>query len=169
MKWALPMIVTLAFIAASAFAINRYVALDEARCAATESKEQILEAQRLMNAHPEAFGDRSGNPAKSDLKRLVLDSGARNGIALRYLTETERDAGEKVHERDVLSRMINVPHDKLVLFLADLEANGSGARIKEIRLKPASDKSNVYQEAETVLAIRTLVETKETRKSEAPQ
>lgn len=143
-----------ALIGAGIFAFERFMALDEARAAHALRMEELDEARHLVHSHPEAFGVNSAASAKTDLKGLVQQSSSRNGVVLMYLSETERDAGEKIKERNVVARAVNVPHAKLVAFLADLENRGGGARIKEIRLKPALDRSDVYQEAETVLALR---------------
>lgn len=145
-------------IGTGAFAVNRFVALDEATTTQTLRMEELDEAQHLVQAHPEAFGINSVAAVKSDLKGLVQQSSSRNGVVLMYLSETERDAGERIKERNVVARVVNVPHAKLVAFLSDLENLGGGARIKEIRLKPAADRSDVYQEAETVLALRWVTE-----------
>jgi hypothetical protein len=151
-------IVIAAVIAAGAFAFNRFMALEEAQAANALRMDELEEARHLVQSHPEAFGVNASAVAKSDLKGLVQQSSSRNGVVLMYLTETERDAGEKIKERNVVARAVNVPHAKLVAFLADLEKQGNGARIKEIRLKPATDRSDVYQEAETVLALRWVTE-----------
>jgi hypothetical protein len=139
---------------ATFFAVDRYAAMEEARTATTAAHEQLALAQDIAQRHPEAFGVNANHSAVADLKRLVQDSAARNGVSLLYLTETERDAGESIRERNVLARLVNVPHDKLVSLLADLETKGGGARIKEIRIKPSIARSDVYQEAEAVLTVR---------------
>lgn len=154
-----------ALIGSGAYAFNRLMALDDAQAAHVLRMEELDEARHLVQAHPEAFGANSGNSTKTDLKGLVQQSSSRNGVVLMYLTETERDAGEKIKERNVVARAVNVSHAKLVAFLADLENRGGGARIKEIRLKPATDRSDVYQEAETVLALRWVTES-ESKKDE---
>lgn len=143
-----------AFVFATYFAVDRFAALDDARTASTLAQEQLASAQEMAHRHPEAFGLNANRGSSVDLKRLVQDSSARNGVSLLYLNETERDAGESIRERNVLARLVNVPHDKLVTLLADLETNGGGARIKEIRIKPSPARSDIYQEAEAVLTIR---------------
>jgi hypothetical protein len=154
----LPAIVAAGVAAALAFAINRYVEMESLRSDLLESKEELAEAQHMVSAHPEAFDVDANSASKADLKALVQKSAARIGVPIAYLNETERDAGEKVRERDVYARAINVSHTSLIAFLADLEANGGGARIKEIHVKIAPDRSDMYLEAESILAIRWLVE-----------
>jgi hypothetical protein len=163
----LSVIVFAACIGAGGFAFNRYMAMDEAQSSHTSRLEDLDEARHLFQSRPEAFGVNAGTAAKSDLKGLVQQSSSRNGVVLMYLTETERDAGEKIKERNVVARAVNVPHAKLVAFLADLENRGGGARVKEIRLKPALDHSDVYQEAEAVLALRWINDGDSPKKDEA--
>jgi hypothetical protein len=152
----LPIVSIVSVLLACGFAIERYGSMGEARAASTTAMEQVSKAQEMAWEHPEAYGVNANQGAKTDLKRMVQEAGARNGVSLLYLSETERDAGDSVRERNVMSRLVNVPHAKLVAFLADLESKGGGARIKEIRIKPALDRSDVYQEAEAILAIRWL-------------
>lgn len=153
-----PVLVLALLAAASAFALNRYAEFDAARGDYSDAQDLLQEAERLAHSHPEAYGVNAKGGAKLDLKQLVQESGAKNGISLLYLSESERDAGESIRERNILSRIVNVSHPQLVSFMADLEARGGGARIKEIRIKPKADKADVYQEAEVVLAVRWLFE-----------
>ncbi len=157
-KALLPSLVVICLLGVSVFTGSRYAEYDAARTQLDESRALLHEAQSLTNSHPEAYGANAAGGAKLDLKQLVQESGARNGISILYLSENERDAGESVRERIVLTRAVNVPHQQLVAFMADLESQGGGARIKEIRIKPKGDKADTYQEAEIVLAVRWLVE-----------
>ena len=153
-----PSVVVICLISVSVFTGSRYATYDAAQSQLEESRALLQEAQTLATNHPEAYGSNASRGAKLDLKQLVQESGAKNGISILYLSETERDAGESVRERNVLTRAVNVPHPQLIAFMADLEARGGGARIKEIRIKPKGDKADTYQEAEIVLAVRWLVE-----------
>lgn len=153
-----PSLVVICLVGVSVFTGSRYAEFDAARAQLEESRELLQEARGLANNHPEAYGPNASGGTKLDLKQLVQESGAKNGISILYLSETERDAGESVRERNVLTRTVNVPHSQLIAFMADLEARGGGARIKEIRIKPKGDKADTYQEAEIVLAVRWLLE-----------
>ena len=150
---AAPLLVALALIGAATFALDRYFALDAARSSLGEQMLQLERACQLARTHPQSLGT-TANGAKTDLKALVQQSSARQGIVLTHLSETEHEAGEKVKERTISARAANVPHTAMVAFLADLESRGGGARVKEIRLKPAVDNGGMYQEAESVLAVR---------------
>lgn len=146
-------------VSAVVFAVTRYFAYQESQETFTECLTNLQDAHGMAARHKDLFEANKLNAGRNDLKAIVQESGARNGVPLIYLNETERDSGDKVRERNVTARAVNVPHSKLVTFLVDLETRGGGARIKEIRLKPSADKAGVYQEAESVLAIRTVVET----------
>jgi len=150
-------VAALVLATAVCFAVFEYVSYTEARDSFNDRMERLQDAQAMASKHSQIF--RTGTATvRKDLKGLVQEVGAKNGISIIYLNETERDAGDMVRERNVVARAVNVPHAKLVTFLADLESRGNGARIKEIRLKPALDKSDVYQEAESVLAVRSVIE-----------
>ena len=154
----LPLLVVACLIGVSIFTVSRYAEYDAAQSQLEESRALIQEAQSLASNHPDAYGANASGGTKLDLKQLVQESAAGNGISILYLSETERDAGESIRERNVLTRAVNVPHQQLIAFMAELEARGGGARIKEIRIKPKGDKTDTYQEAEIVLAVRWLVE-----------
>jgi len=158
-------IVALLLLGAALFAMDRYVRMEQAHQDLNLRNEELDEARRLLRTFPDTFVN-TGTDSPVDLKTIIQQSSARNGIAVMYLSETERDAGEKIKERSVIARLVNVPHQKLVTFLQELEQESRGARIKELRLKPSANRSDVYQEAESVLAIRWLNERSE-KKEEA--
>lgn len=149
-------VVALGLAGAGGYSVDRYLALDNLRAEHTLRVESLNEAAGLMERHTEAFEQRS---APADLKTVVQQASARNKIALSHLSEVEREAGEKTRERNVYARLVDVPHAKLVAFLADLELNGRGARIKDIRLVPDASRSDYYKEAESTLCVRWSTDT----------
>lgn len=139
------------------FAVERYTAYLPVSAEAGLRQVQLEEAQRMATAYPDAFGNRA---EEVNLKATVQAAVARQGISVTYLSESEKDLGKNLREYSVLTRAVNVPHAKLVTFLAELEAKGGGAHIKEIHLKPSKSHSEVYEEAETVVSkTRTATDT----------
>ena len=152
-----PLLILIALAAAGFVAFDRYLALDSARTALSETRDQLDESSRLAATHPKAFG-LDGKQGRVSLKNIVQETSARHGIPIVYLTETEKDVGDKVRERSVIARAVNAPHGKFVRFLAELELKGNGAKIKELRLKPSVTQPGIYQEAEAVFSHRHLAE-----------
>jgi hypothetical protein len=154
----LPALAVVALVLCAGFAAERYLKMAEAQEALDASILGLTEAQALSARHPEVFGA-AGDSQQVSLKPLVQETGARHGIALAFLTETEKESGDGIRERSVLCRAVNVEQGKLIKFLFDLEKNGQGARLRELRLKPAPERSDMFQEAEGVLTIRSLSKT----------
>ena len=155
MKRIFPAIVVAFFAAAAFFCIDRYVFMTSAKAALAEKQEGLAKAKQLYSANPHLFG--TSDKSKIELKVLVQEASARTGVSLSFLTETEKEIGDGIKEKNVQCRAVNVPQAKLVSFLADLESRSGGARIKELRLKPAAEQSDVFQEAESVLAVRYVI------------
>ena len=147
----------LVLLASTAFAVDRFLTYQQMRAELDNRTEELAETSRLIQAHSDALGSKRANVG-SALKSLVQQAGARNGIVLNNLGENERDIGEKLREHNVFSRMSNVPHTRLVAFLAELEAQGDGAKIKELRLTPDPIHSENYKEVESTLSIRWSVD-----------
>ena len=151
-------VIILAFAGSAIFAAQRYLTLAKAQEQSTQQIEDLTEAKALVERHPEVFQNPRRLATKGPLKILVQEASARNGIPLTYLAESEKDAGENMKERSVVCRAVNVDQTKFVSFLSDIESKTNGARIKEIRLKPSSERTGAYQEAEAVVAMRWLAE-----------
>jgi len=147
-----PMILGLGVLASMYFSADRYFAQKETNERLQASLAEVNDAQELAARHPKVFAQKSGDAA--DLKKIVQASGAKHSVAVVYLNETERESGDKMNERSVVVRVVNVQHPNFVRFLAEIEQLGQGARFKDIRMKPAEDRTGVYQEAEAVLALR---------------
>jgi hypothetical protein len=141
-------------LVAAAFAVDRYLAYRAAREERDASVEQLGAALGMLKGHPEDFGNRAGSARRVGLKTLVQESGARSGVTLVYVTESEKEAGKGLRERSVTARMGAVRQEKLVAFLSDVEERGGGAKVRELRLKPDKAQSGLYQAAECVVSLR---------------
>lgn len=150
-------LVLIGFLASAAFAVERYFAWQQFQAELENRTRELTETCRLVQAHPDAFGARH-SPSDASLKTLAQQAGMRNGIVLNNLGENERDVGEKTKEHNVFSRMSNVPHAGLVAFLAELEAQGDGAKVRELRLTADAARSGIYKEVESTLSIRWSVD-----------
>lgn len=150
---ALPALSFVLVLAAALFAVERYSAYAPLRAERTLRAAQLDEARRIAAANPEPFGSKAASAPSAGLKEMVQAAAARHNIPVTYLNESEKDLAKGVRETAVAARAANVPHASLVAFLGDLEARGGGARIKEIRIKPAKDRGGQYEEAEIVYAI----------------
>jgi hypothetical protein len=149
--------VLLACLAAMLLAVDRYDAYAEANSDLEAVLRSLARARALRGDQPGAFlVEHEHGAGKEGLKSLVQTCGTNLGLGLAYLSETEREAGKGIWERQVHCRLVGVPHEKLVAFLTSLEAAGHGAKLKEIRLKPAKDSGSVYEEAEALVAVRWL-------------
>lgn len=153
-----------AVLVSAAFAVDRFLTFQQMRTELDSRTEELAETGRLIQAHSDVLGAKRTS-ASAALKSLVQQAGARNGIVLNNLGENERDIGEKLREHNVFSRMSNVPHTRLVAFLAELEAQGDGAKIKELRIMPDPIHSDNYKEVESTLSIRWSVDTSITHTS----
>jgi len=140
--------VLLALGAGAFAALERYSAYAPVQAQAELRQVQTEEAQRIGVAYPDAFGAQA---VPMPLKSTVQAAVARHGVSVTFLAESEKDLGKGLRERNVIARLVNVPQAKLVAFLADMEAQG-GARVKELQLKPAKDRSGSYEEAEAVVS-----------------
>lgn len=148
-----PMVLGLGVLSSVYFAADRYFAQRDMNERLNASLAEVHGALDLAARHPKVFAQKNGEAA--DLKKIVQASGTRHGVAVVYLNETERESGDKMNERNVVVRIVNVPHPNFVQFLAEIERLGQGARFKDIRMKPSDERTGVYQEAEAILALRT--------------
>jgi hypothetical protein len=152
----LPTILALAALAgAFFFALDRYAAAGATHDAMQSALDGIADCERMAKSHPGAFG-KGGTPIDVALKPLVQEASARQSINLSYLSEIEKDVEGGARERSVYARAANVPHDRLVALLCELEARGGGAKIKEINLTISKENGGVYAEVNTVLSKRVL-------------
>jgi len=127
-----------------------------ARAAGTERESwvrKVSEAKVLLSRHPDVFKPTaSRTPSDVSTKAIFQESSVRHGLQLEFLSEAERDGGKGKRERLLSARFVRAPHDKLVLFLGEVEARGGGAFLKEIHLRPSKEVSDLYEEAEVVLS-----------------
>lgn len=151
-------LIAVAFAAASIFAIERYVAVSAQQAEIQKLRESLNGAKHLAADHPGAFRNAATPAGRASMKSLFQDASNRHGITVAYISEAVRDAGDKIKERTVTARATNVPHAKLVALLSDLETLGGGARVKEIRVKPAAVGNGIYQEVESIVAFRWVEE-----------
>lgn len=142
----------LAIMAVGVWSTERYLALRRTEEARNRAAREIEGALSLVRKHPTAFGAGTGLPTDSSMKALVQETAASRGVAIAYLSETERDVQKGHRERQTLVRVAQVPHRNLVHFLEDLERGAIGARVKEIHLRPSKSTSDLYEEAEVVLS-----------------
>lgn len=142
---------------AAAFATERGLAWAAAREARLAAHREIEDALRLAARHPNAFGIQAA-PGESSLKSLAQETAARRGLQIGALSESERELDRGRRERQVVVRVVDAPHAELVRFLDDLEAQGAGAKVKEIHLRPSETRNGAYEEAEVVVSRVVTVE-----------
>jgi len=147
----------LSALGAGVAVVDRYLVYSEVRRQLAERLAEVQTAWTMQSTPPELVAATKGHAQGQDLKALVQREISRHGIPVIYLNDSERELGKDVKERNVVTRALNVPHAKLVAFLGALEAQGAGAKVKELRLKPAKEQSGVYEEAESVLTYRWVV------------
>ena len=141
----------LGLLGAAWFAVDRGISARLRERERDQAAQKLTEARTLLARHPELFKTGT-SPGATDvaLKTLLQNSGTTHGLLVGFLSESEKEAGKGKREKQVSARLVRPPHDKLVRFLADLEARGSGALIREIHLRPSKDTSDIYEEAEIV-------------------
>ena len=144
----------LALALTTLFAGERFWLYSQAKQDFGSRVQSLVEAQQLIAANPKAFDTGDSKIQRIDLKPLVRTASQKNGIQLIYLTESEKDLNRGIKEQSVIARAINVPHKNLIAFLVQLEQQGAGTRIKEIRLVPDKHRSGIYKEAECILSYR---------------
>lgn len=155
----LPAILVFAAVAAAFyFALDRYSAAHSAHDELQAALDALDDCRRMAQAHPGAFG-KDNAPVNVALKPLVQEASARQALNLSYLSELEKDVEGGALERSAYARAANVPHDRLVAFLTELEARGGGAKIKEINLTFSKENGGVYAEVNTVLSKRVFPST----------
>jgi len=151
-RLALPFVLAGTVLAgAAAFATERGLAWIAAREARKAAHLEIEDALRLAARHPTAFGMQV-TAGESPLKSLAQETAVRRGLHIGALSESERELDRDRRERQVVVRVIDAPHAEFVRFLDDLEAQGAGARVKEIHLRPSETRNGAYEEAEVVLS-----------------
>lgn len=139
------------------FAVEGALAAREAKEGRDAAVEEVREAVRLAARHPGAFGGETPAAGAEALKQLVQGSASLHSLYAAFLSENEKEAGKGQRERQVTARLKDADHKRVVAFLDDLEKRGGGARVRELRLRPSPDASDVYQEVEVVLAKRAAV------------
>jgi hypothetical protein len=114
---------------------------------------RLSEAQALLARHPDIFRGGAGAPAGDlPLKTVLQDASTKHGLQLGFLSEADKEAGKGRREKQVSARLVRAPHEKIVPFLADLEALGAGSVVKELHLRPSKEQSDLYEEAEVVFS-----------------
>jgi hypothetical protein len=111
---------------------------------------KLAEAEALLARHPDIFTRNAVATGDLPLKSILQDSSTKHGLQLGFLTEAEKEAGKGRREKQVSARLVRASHDKFIPFLAELEARGTGAVVRELHLRPSKDQSAVYEEAEVV-------------------
>lgn len=152
-RMGLRLLLLAAIVVSGYAALDRYLAWQEAQTAANQQVEDLQAAHEAFARHPGAFSPGTNDPGARNLKAIVQGAVVRNNVPVVFLSETERELGRGIIERDVTARAVNVAHGPWVRFLADLEAGGK-ATVKELRMKPAPRQNSVYEEAETVVSLR---------------
>lgn len=147
-----PTMLLLGVASSAFFAADRYLVQKELQGQLSDQYTQVQDSQNLAARHPKVFSQQQSQV--SDLKTIVQSAGAKHGVAVVYLNETARESGDKMNERNVVVRAVNVAHPNFVRFLAEIEQLGRGAKLKDLRIKPSEERTNVYQEAEAILALR---------------
>ncbi|HEX7900580.1 MAG TPA: hypothetical protein VF950_22635 [Planctomycetota bacterium] len=142
----------LLLVAGAGFAIERGLAHSTTRAARSAAVTELAEALKLAAKHPGAFGAAGLAPGESALKALAQDMATQRGLSIGFLSESEREAERGRQERQVIVRLVHPAHGSLVRFLGDLEAQGGGAKIKEIHVRPSTTRADHYEEAEVVVA-----------------
>jgi hypothetical protein len=139
-------------ILATVFAVERAasaVLLERERTAAARD---LAAAADLAKRHPRLFERASGTESDTSLKAFVQESAAKREVTIGFLSESEREMERGRRELQVLVRLTQARHGNLVRFLGDVEEEGAGARVREIHVRPSREDSQVYEEAEIVLA-----------------
>ena len=148
-------------IAASWFLADRFFAAESVTAKRDRVVAELCEAQALAFRFPHAFGGNDPADTNRPLKGLVQESGRKRSIRIAFLSETEKEVGKGHRERQVSIRVVGAGHSNLVFFLADLEREGAGARVKELHLRPSKKATDVYQDAEVIFSrITTQMENK---------
>ncbi len=143
------LLVLLAPLGAGWFALRSALGMEAARSSLDSLRRDVQEARKLGGLH--TFGGASSRSGPVLLKSLVQEVAQKEGITVAFLSESERELGKGRREKQVLARVVQADHGKFVPFLARLEAEGGGAKVKEIHLKPSRTTTGVYEEAEIVL------------------
>jgi hypothetical protein len=142
----------LALLGSALLAADRFSSAQATRERREEAARDLARAMELSNRHPRAFGAQASAESDSALKTLVQESAKNRGVTIGFLSESERDAEKGRRERQVLVRLVNADHRNVVFYLQDLEEHGSGAKVKELHLRPSRDQVDAYEEAELVLS-----------------
>jgi len=150
----IPFVVALVFLASAALAADRYLARRFSRQALDTALAEVQEARALVKQNPASFGAPPPVGAQAVLKTTIQQAGARYGLTVAFLSESEKDAGQGSREKQAVARLVNAVHEKLVAYLDELERVSGGARVKELHLRPSRETNGVYQEVEFVLARR---------------
>lgn len=156
-KRLVPWIVILSLLGGGWFASEELLATRARLRERDQAIRSLSEAQILFARHPELFRGSGGlTSSEVALKTLLQEASTQHGLQLGFLTEADKEAGKGKREKQVSARLVRTPHEKLVPFLADLEARGAGAVIKELHLRPSKDVSRTYEDAEVVFSRITL-------------
>jgi hypothetical protein len=142
----------LAVATAGFFAVDRGMTAMGAEQEWEYAQRDLGEALRLAARHPRMFGPTALPTSGSPLKSLAQDSATACGVTIGFLSENEREREKGRREVQVVLRLVSAPHGNLVRFLRDLEERGTGARIREIHVRPSRENSESYEEVEIVLA-----------------
>lgn len=137
---------------AAGFLVDRIMVLDDLKSRREVALDHVREAGRLAALHPDAFDPSRESVGDLSLKTLVQEKGTKLSLGIAYLSEAEREAGRGWKERQAIVRLRQAPHGRLVSFLAELEREGRGARVKELRLRPSKEKTGVYEDTEIVFS-----------------
>jgi hypothetical protein len=136
-------------VASAGFALERSLALSASCDARTTATAELEGALALAAKHPGVFG-RPAISTDGSLKSAVQDFAARRGLAIGFLSESERETDRGGRQRQVVVRLVQPTHGNLVRFLGDVEMQ-AGAIVKEIHVRPLNSQADVYEDAEVVV------------------
>ena len=141
------------------FAVTRYTSMSESHDELVEYREKLQQAKKIAATLPASeLPSKNPGTGERDLKPLVQQKSTQYALTLVFMTDSEKVLNKGTFERNILSRIVNVNHDKLVQFLADLESS-SNARIKELRIHPTKTSGDLYSDVEFILTQRGTVDT----------
>jgi hypothetical protein len=140
-------------IAAMAYAANRCVTI-YALETRVDSKRELLSSAAIAAKRIRLMSKEQSIQSSDQLKKIIYQCSANNGVALAYVTDFDREAGENIREQSVLCRATNVQQSALIIFLAQAEQMAGNAKVKEVRLKQSLEKPDRFQDVEIVIAVR---------------
>ena len=122
------------------------------RSEAEQYRQQVRKARDEARGNAWAFMTEADAAPRRTVRQLVSAAAGKHGVTANKkgnagmikLDHNSKPLGERLSQELAVAELVQVPHDRLVRFLIEIEGAGTGETVRELRLLPARDREGFY-------------------------